>query len=248
ITRGLTAAAAPLSRSLGVVVEERSGEQEVQWLLQKNAPLPALGRYEFRTTLTLEPGGEIEIIQIYIVEGEGDNLRPQRQRSVGELTITDRHVPRTVPAGNPIEVRIAVDQSRILSAEAYLPLVDQTFSAQIELKSDSPESQNLEEAVAIERTRLGGLAQHVPATTTRELHEALREAEHEAAAAAGGDPDTAQRALRMLQKIQVRIDEVEDGQRLPMAIAEAREESEITNGVVMEYGDEGHKARVRALV
>src|SRR5439155_14847175 len=127
ITRGLTAAAAPLSRSLGVVVEERSGEQEVQWLLQKNAPLPALGRYEFRTTLTLEPGGEIEIIQIYIVEGEGDNLRPQRQRSVGELTITDRHVPRTVPAGNPIEVRIAVDQSRILSAEAYLPLVDQTF-------------------------------------------------------------------------------------------------------------------------
>jgi len=248
VTRGLTAISAPLSRALGVVVEDGSGEQEVQWLLQRNTPLPALGHYEFRTTIALEPGGEIEIIQVHIVEGQGDNIRPQRQRSVGELTITDRHVSRTVPAGNPIEVRISVDASRSLSAEAYLPLVDQSFSARIERRPDSAESVDLEGDIEVERTRLGGLTQHIPAATTRELHEALREAEHEAGAAAGGDPDTGQRALRMLQSIQERIDSVEDAQRLPLAIAEAREESEITNGIVMDYGDDGHKARLRALV
>lgn len=247
VTRGLTAVAAPLSRALGVVVEDGSGEQEVHWLIHKNAPLPALGRHEFRTTVALEPGGEIEIIQVHIVEGDGSSTRPQRQRWVGELTITDRHVPRAVPAGNPIEVRIEVDESRILSAEAYLPLIDQTFSASIEMGSDAAATDDLEETIEFERARLTGLAQHVPATTTRDLHESLKAAEHDVRST-GGDPDMAQRALRIVQGLQMQIDALEDAQRLPVATAEAREESEITNEIVMQYGDEGHRARLRALV
>ncbi len=247
VTRGLTAVAAPLSRALGVVVEDGSGEQEVHWLIHKNAPLPALARYEFRTTVALEPGGEIEIIQVHIVEGDGSSTRPQRQRRVGELTITDRHVPRAVPAGNPIEIRIEVDESRILSAEAYLPLIDQTFSASIEMGPDVAATDDLEQTIELERARLTDLAQHVPATTARELHESLRAAEHDVRST-GGDPDMAQRALRIVQGLQMQIDALEDAQRLPMATAEAREESEITNEIVMQYGDEGHKARLRALV
>ena len=247
VTRGLTAVAAPLSRALGVVVEDGSGEQEVHWLIHKNAPLPALARYEFRTTVALEPGGETEIIQVHIVEGDGSSTRPQRQRWVGELTITDRHVPRAVPAGNPIEVRIEVDESRILSAEAYLPFIDQTFSASIEMGSDAAATDDLEQTIELERARLTGLAQHVPATTARELHESLRAADQDVRST-GGDPDMAQRALRVVQGLQIQIDTLEDAQRLPMAIAEAREESEITNEIVIQYGDEGHKARLRALV
>jgi molecular chaperone DnaK len=248
ITRGLTALAAPLSKAFGVVVEDGSGEQEVQWLLHKNSPLPALGRYEFKTTIALEPGGEIEIIQIHIVEGDGDSTRPGRQRQVGDLTITDQIVPRTVPVGNPIEVRLAIDESRILSAEAYLPLIDQTFSATVDIRADDVEAKELTDLIETERARLASLAQHVPADTTRGLHQSLRVAEEESSAAIGGDPDTAQRALRMIQSIQLQVDALEDAQRLPMTIAEAREESEITNGVVMDYGNDGHRARVAALI
>lgn len=247
VTRGLTAVAAPLSRAIGVVVDDGSGEQEVQWLLQKNTPLPARGVYEFKTTIALEPGGEIEILQIHIVEGHGDSARPQRQRRVGELTITDRHVSQNVPAGNPVEVRIDISESRTLAAEAYLPLLDETFRTDIEIGSDVADAVDLRSDVEAERGRLSSLVQHIPAATSREINEALREAENVVHVAQGGDRDSAQRAMRTLQQVQRRIDEFEDAQRLPLTIASARKEADIAGNVVMEYGGDGHRARHRAL-
>lgn len=249
LTRGLTAVSAPLSRALGVVVDDGSGEQEVHWLVQRNAPLPARGSYEFKTTIALEPGGEVEIIQIHIVEGTGENMRPQRQRSVGELTITDSHVNRNVPAGNPVEVRIDISESRLLSAEAYLPFVDQTFSAAVELGTDEVDLRDLRSALDAERTRLGTLTQHIPASASRELHESLREAEENVLSAVGaGEPEAIERSLRSLQRVQSRIDQFEDAQRLPLTVAEAREESEIASNIVSSFGNDGHKARLKALI
>jgi len=247
ITRGLTAVAAPLSRALGVVVDDGSGEHEVQWLIQKNHPLPARGVYEFRTTIALEPGGEIEILEIHIVEGHGDSARPQRQRRVGALTITDRHVSQNVPPGNPVEVRIDVSESRTLTAEAYLPLLDQTFRVEIEIAADVADATDLRSELESERVRLSGLMHHIPAATSREINDALREAENVLHTAQGGDRDSAQRALRTLQQVQRRIDEFEDAQRLPITIASARKDADIAANVVMEYGNDGHRARHRAL-
>jgi len=248
VTRGLTAGAAPMSSALGVVVEDSAGGQEVQWLIPRNAPLPAAAPYEFRTAVALEPGGEIEVLEVHLVEGRELSSRPERQRRIGTITITDRQVKRRVPAGSPIEVRIQVNESRILSAEAYLPVVDQKFEVQLELGADVPEPGAMAATIAAERGRLASLAAYTSASAGRSLHEALADAEQETLSLDDTDFDSVQQAHRSLQSVQRRIDELEDAQRLPMAIAGAREESEMANEVVLSCGDQGHAARVHALV
>ena len=240
VTRGLTAGAAPLSRSLGVVYEDTASAR-VHRLIPKNAPLPARVTYEFRTTIALEPGGEIEIIRIHLVEGEND--RPERNRSVGEVLITDQMVGRRVPAGSPIEVTIEVDESRLLTAKAYLPLVDQTFAAQIKIGGDTVDSIRINEEVALERDRIAELSAFVSAGVTRELHEEIRAVEQRAQR---GPDDGA--TYRDLQEVQKRLDQIEKSQELPRAMADAREESEMASQVVMDHGDDGHRARLRALI
>ena len=245
ITRGFTAAAAPLSRSLRVVHED-GGDARATHLIKKNTPLPARGTAEFRTTIALEPGGEMEIIRVHVVEGE--NERPDRNRAIGEIQITDQMVARRVPAGNPLEVTIEVDESRLLTARAYLPLLDQTFLAKIQLGADQPDAESLDREMEVERERLAGLTQYIPAADTRDFHEELRATERKVDAARGGDEDQAQSAHANLQEIQKRLDVIEKSQELPQAIAEAREESEMASTVVMEYGDAGHKGRLHALI
>lgn len=240
VTRGLTASAAPLSRTLSVVYED-GNDARVQPLVRKNTPLPARATCEFRTTIALEPGGEIEIIRVHLIEGESD--RPERNRSVGEIVITDQMVDRRVPAGNPIEVTIEVNESRLLTARAYLPLVDRTFDAQIEIGGDRVDSVRVAEELQTERQRIEELSQFVPAGVTREIHELIRAAEGHARSLTDDGA-----AYRDLQEIQKKVDQIERTQELPRAMADAREESEMASQVVMDLGDDGHRARLRALI
>jgi molecular chaperone DnaK len=246
ITRGLTAAAPPLPRPIGVVVEDGTGDRRVKVIIPKNVPLPARGTAEFRTAIALEPGGEMEVIAIHVVEGE--SARPERNRHIGELIVTDRDVSRVIPAGNPIEVTIEVSESRLLTASAYMPLIDRTFSVELARQPDEPDAADLRHAVLLERERLAGIAEHLPTSVTREMHEDLREVESDVHVAQGGDPDSGQKALRNLQRVQMRFDAFEDSQRLPRAIADARAEAELATSVVMDYRDDSQKARLRALL
>jgi molecular chaperone DnaK len=245
VTRGITASAAPLSRPLGVVYEEGS-ESRVKTIIAKGTPLPARGTYDFRTTIALEPGGEIEIIRIHVVEG--DSERPERNRNVGEIIITDEMVNRRVPAGVPVEVSVEVDESRLIRAHAYLSLVDKTFEAEWRSGAEDTDPAMLDELVEAERERMSEVAAHVSSTATREIHEELRAVERNLAVARAGDPDAGLVAFRELQAVQSRLDGLEKAQELPKAVAEAREESEMASGVVMEFGDEGHRARLQALI
>src|SRR5205085_1641751 len=101
-------------------------------------------------------------------------------------------------------------------------------------------------AIASERDRLSFLAPHITASASRELHEALAHVEEQVLDGDDTDLDQVQRTNRDLQDVQKRIDDLEDAQRLPMKIASAREESEMTNQAVLAYGSDGHKARVYA--
>ena len=248
ITRALTAAAAPLSKSFGVVIDDGSGAHGVCWLIEKGRALPARMTHEFKTTVALVPGGELEIIQVHVVEGEHSNRRAERSRRVGEITITDRDIERRVAAGSPVDVTIEISESRLLTASAYFPTLDRTFDARHELKADEVSASDLARAITTERERVARLAEHVTAATTRDFHDRLREAAADARVAQGGDTEASQRALRTLQEMQKGVDALEDARRVPNAIAEAREESEMASTIVMDHGNDGHRARLRSLI
>lgn len=246
VMRGLTAAAPPLSKSLGVVLEDGSGSRMFEVIIPKGTALPVRRTYEVRTIVALEPGGELETIIIHVLEGE--NPRSERNRRVGRIEITDRRVPRKVPAGNPLEITVEVDASRRLAVSAYLPIIDQSFRTELTLGADEPDPAEIRSMIAAERERLAGLAQHLPAGKSRSLHDGLSEAEQDTYAASGGMPEMAQRAFRNLQRLQADLDLIEDSQELPIAVADARQVVSWTTRVVMEFGDDSHRVRLHTLV
>jgi molecular chaperone DnaK len=247
IHRGLTAAAPPLSRSIGVVVRDQTsaGRKQVEWLVPKHTPLPTTGTFNFRTTLALEPGGEIEVIGVYLVEGEA--RRPERNRQVGYVEITDRDVPRSLPAGSPVEIRIDVSASRLLSCRVFLPVTDQSFDVAVHMTSEEPKVSSLTQDLLTERDRLDAAAPHLEVEDIRALTARFSSAAEQIRSAAGSDPGARQQALMSLKELQERLDDIDAGADLPRAREEAREEYSETSRAVLQLGSESQQRRLEAL-
>lgn len=246
VHRGLTAGAPPLSRSIGVVIrDEGAGRKTVDWLLRKGTPLPASVTYEFRTTLALEPGDEIEVIAVYFVEGEAS--RPERNRLVGGVEITDRDVPQVVPAGAPVEVRLEVSASRLLTAQVFLPSTDQVFDVEVRMESEKATAASLTRALLDERHRLEGIAPHV---NSEEMRRLKRQAETLARAiqtASGEDPGSEQQALMALKAFQDDLDAIDARVEVPRATEAAEKAVDEARQVISTLGSESQQRRIEAL-
>ncbi len=246
IFRGVTAAAPPLSRSIGVVVRDpSSGRKIVEKLLEKGTPLPSKATFEFRTTLALDPGGDVEIVGVYFVEGESP--RPERDRIVGRVEITDGDVSRYVPAGAPIEVQVNVSASRLLSAQVFLPSVDQTFSVDFQMESEQVSQRELAKSLLDEQKRIDASAEHLD---TRELVDFGRRVEDVRASmhsVSGDDPGSGQLALSRLKELQTALDKVDSEVELPLAVRSGREAASAAGRATSTFGSESQQRRMEAL-
>ena len=52
-------------------------------------------------------------------------------------------IRRDLPAGSEVEVTLKMDESRILTVAAYVPLLDEEFAAKIEMKRHQPNPDDL---------------------------------------------------------------------------------------------------------
>ncbi len=247
VHRGLTAAAPPLSKSIGVVVRDGARGKSVEWLLKRDTPLPAKATYEFRTTLALEPGGDVEIVGVYFVEGSGESDRPDRNRIVGRIDITDSHVSRTVPAGAPVEVRLNVSASRLLTADVFLPSVDQSFDVAVQMGSEKATVKELTKQVLEEQARLDEYAPHLTAEQMVALQRQAKEVGAAIGSASPDDPGSEQRALNLLKELQTELDKVDERAELPVAIIGGREALSEASSLISAHGSESQQRRIEAL-
>ena len=242
IARGLVAAPPPLSRSIGVVAQDAGFFRHVvEWLLPKGTPLPARASYEFRTTIALVPGGDIEVISVHLVEGE--SRRPERNRPIGRIDITDRDIPRMLPAGSPLEIRLQVTASRLLNAEVYVPVTDQSFKVAINLEPEQPPVAQLTRDVLGVQRRFDDSLPYLGAADAQVLARRLEETSELVRAASAGDPDALQKSVAALKEIQGRLDEVEDSVQQEQALAESAEQGELALRIVNDLGTPEDRAR-----
>ncbi len=118
----------------GVMLEDET----TGWVIDHTTPLPAYGWRVFKST-HLVRANTSDRLNIYFLEGLSreahDNVK------VGELVICGEELERSLPADQEIEVRLWMDQSRILKARVYVPLVDKeyevSFTSEIK-KTDVP--------------------------------------------------------------------------------------------------------------
>lgn len=121
---------ARLANSLRVAV--KGNQTEV--LVKQGADLPARGRHTFVTTKDLKKGSPEDVLSIAVLEGVthlfgSEDSRADTNLHVGSLVIrgSDERITMDVPAGSELDVELHQDESRAITAKAFVPLLDEDF-------------------------------------------------------------------------------------------------------------------------
>lgn len=234
----------PLTHAIGIALDNN----EVEWLAERGTPLPTRRRKRLRTTVGVSRGSGKGMIRIPVVEGE--HRRADRNRFVGRLEIEPEHVMRDVPEGSEVELVIRIDESRLITARAYVPMLDEEFEHVINLQTEIvPSHEKLDEEARFERLRLGEARQQAGEIRDERALAVLRRIDGERIVedvtalveAARVDPDAAKACGNRLLDLKAAIDEVEDAMEWPALVHEADEIIPAVRELVERKNDEGSR-------
>ncbi len=214
VTQGISVAEPPLTRSIGIELEDGSFDKH----LSKGTALPARSKmFSYQTTRSVKVGEAADVLKIKVLEGE--STIANRNRHIGTLEITGTHVSRTVPDGSKIDIVISVDKSRGVTAQAYLEHIDQTIKGiLVDKVAPKPDLEQLTKYLAIEEKRLVEVNKKIRSVGDASLeekceeakvHDKIEEIKADIDAAKGGDQDAEEKADRRLKDLQIALDPLE---------------------------------------
>ncbi|MBV9489341.1 MAG: Hsp70 family protein [Verrucomicrobia bacterium] len=229
----------PLINSMGIAL----ASNEYDRLFEKGRVLPAKVTRDYQTTLAIRQGQTGDVCKIPVVEGEND--RADRNRHVGSLEIRGENIRRDLPIGSDVEVSLRIDESRIITVTAWVPLLDEEFVAKLNMQMHGPDPDVLDREYAAELNRLGELKAkaaaaegHAALALLASIEESpLMQEVRESLAAAKGDPDAAAKCEKRLLELKLKLDEAANELEWPALIAHARSELSYLENAANAYGD-----------
>ncbi|XVQ09340.1 Hsp70 family protein [Spirillospora sp. CA-255316] len=248
-TVGVVETQPPLIHSVGIGL----ADNEVEWLLKKGTPLPARRRMVLRTTVGLSRGQGEGMIRIPVVEGE--HHRADRNRQIGRLEVNPEQIRRDVPEGSEVDLTLLIDESRLVVARAYIPLLDEEFEHAINLQTETaPDPDRLARDVAAEKQRLAQARRRASEFADPRAEQVLARIDNENIVAdldklvdaARVDPGASITAENRLRDLRAATDEVEDELEWPTLVQEARELVPAVRDIVRERGKASHQAPLEA--
>jgi molecular chaperone DnaK len=215
----------PLINSMGIAL----ANNEYDKLFEKGRGLPLKATRDYRTIHPIRQGRADEVFRIPVVEGEND--KADRNRLNGALEIRGDMVRRDLPAGSEVEVTLKMDESRILTVAAYVPLLDEEFAAKIEMKRHQPNPEELKKDYEAEMKRFREVKSKAAATGGETAERLVEEVEasplaqdvKETLAAAKADPTAALQGEKRLLELKLKLDEAADALEWPALVSESRD-------------------------
>lgn len=204
IIYGTSIAKPVLSQSVGVILADNS----VCWYLRKGIILPARETVSHATTLHLNRGQSGTAVHIPLIQG--DSEKGDRNTIVGVLEIHADNISRSLPVGSEVKVTLAVDEHSTTTAEAYIPLLDQTFRKVVKFGIETRDSGEIRQSMDEQRARLLELekmADDLQATSDENIDDRMRFIEE--LIDEGGSDDINQ-ADQMLKNLTVLIDSFDE--------------------------------------
>ncbi len=236
----------PLINSMGIAL----ANNEYDKLFEKGRGLPLKVTRDYRTVHPIRQGQTGELIKIPIIEGENDLA--DRNRHIDDLLIEAGNIRRDLPAGSEVEVTLRIDESRIITAVAYVPFLDEEFSKKIELRHKSADADFLKSDFESEMRRFREVkakAVSVEGDTAGELVERvegspLMQDVKDSLAAAAADHNAAAKCEKRLQELKLKLDEAADALEWPALVSESRECLGALQKVADQHGNnqQKHKA------
>lgn len=240
----------PLTHTLGVAL----ANNEMVIFVEKGTPLPAKKRYVLRTAAEVSRNSGAALIRVPVVEGENTS-RADRNALIGTFEISGSKISRDVPAGSEIEVLIEIDQSRLVRIKTFIPWLDEEFEAEFDNQKKILPTNRLKEEAEAEKKRLDTVRKKAATVKDSKAEEALRRIDGErmvhdvdaALAAAGDDPDAADKCMKRILDLRQAIDNVEDAVEWPELIRKAEAEIKDTDDVVRKFGKSEDRALATTL-
>lgn len=241
----------PLINSMGVAL----ANNEVARFFTKGAGLPQKKKHPdiFRTVNAIKAGGDEMAIPIPVVEGEND--RADRNRLVGVLNITSAMIKRDLPVGTEVELTLKINESRIITVYAYVPILDEEFEETLDLRKTTITPGSLKADLEREVKRLRTLIEKAEAANDHKATKALEEIQssellaeiEKSVAAAKGDADAAEKADKRLLELKLRLDDAERQVEWPAMLAKIREWLDDLDKLVKQHGTEKQQERSNEL-
>jgi len=228
----------PLLKSIGLA----KADNTVDVFFKAGSGLSQKKRWptSHRITIGLKAGQAGAALSIPIVEGEDEHA--DRNRRVGDLKIDSSMVRRDLPAGSEVEITLRIDESRLLTLEAYFPLLDEEFIQPINLEKKKADGEEITATLAKEKDRLRKLRAKAEeagdAALVDELDRlATDEDRDDAVRAAKVDPDAAEKAATRLLEFQNKLDAIEKKLQWPSLVNEARELQKDLSDLAASHGN-----------
>ncbi len=228
----------PLINSMGVALANNDYDK----LFEKGRGLPLKATRDYRTVHAIRQGQTGELIKIPIIEGE--NELADRNRHIDDLHIEASNIRRDLPAGTEVEVTLRMDESRIITVTAYVPMLDEEFSKKIELRKRNPEPEFLQADFDAEMKRFQAAKEKASATDADSAEELVGAVESspllnevkEALIAARGDADAAAKCEKRILELKLKLDEATNALEWPALVADANETAQFLKRVAEKHG------------
>ncbi len=239
----------PIPNSMGIALSNN----EYDKLFEKGRGLPLKATRDYRIIHPIRQGQTGELIKIPIVEGENDLA--DRNRHIDDLHIEAGNIRRDLPAGTEVEVTLRMDESRIITVTAYVPVLDEEFSKKIELRKKSSDPQFLKNDFDAEMTRFREAKAKAPASGAESAQALLDQVEDslllqeviDLLAIAKGDVDAAAKCEKRLLELKPKLDEAADALDWPTLVAEANDWLKYLNRIVENQGTQQQIQRAKEL-
>lgn len=240
----------PLINSMGIAEKNNRYSRH----FEKGGGLPLTATLDYVTTEPVRQGRKEDVCRIPVVEGE--NEKADRNRFNGVLEIRGDMIRRDLPAGSDVEVTLKMDESRILTVTAYVPLLDEEFACKVEMMRHQPTPEDLKRDHQREMKRFcevkSKAAAAAPGQTAERLAEEVescplaREVE-ELLAAAKADPMAALQAEKRLLELKLKLDEAADALEWPALQKEAHDWLGWVQNVADQHGNDQQKQKAEDL-
>jgi molecular chaperone DnaK len=248
-TVGAAFSGAPLTHSIGVA----QANNETDFVIRKGTALPARVRRAHRQATAVRRSEAASGIRIPLVEGESPIA--DGNVLVGFIEVRASQIKRDMPAGTEVELTLSIDESRILSASAYIPLLDEDFEFTKDLNKHVATPESLRDEAQAQTRRLDTVREQAADAQAEGIRQELQRLEEEGIEAqieedvnaAAGDQNARQRLQERLAALRDFLNRAE------RSLAPGRLRTELENDlkwaedIVSKYGTPEQKRRFQIL-
>jgi molecular chaperone DnaK len=245
-TVGQTITGQPLTHNISIAL----ANNKTDIFFEKGMPLPGRKTMTVKTAYDVRREQANEKIKIPVVEGE--NEKANRNPKIGHLEIPASKLKRDILAGSEIEVTLEMDASRIVTLEAYLPMLDQEFEATLNFDDYVKEAKNpdkLYEDFEYEKKRLIKFEKKAWEIDHTHAQKLIKEIQAEGIEhqfekfiiAASADANAASGCHDCLLKLRAKLGAVEDLLEWPLLVSAAEDQMKETRRVVAQHGNDKDK-------